>query len=261
MCAYVIPVYVTFKTAGDVPRELHREFHFSHMSSARANIHKAKLDGKNTLRYVTFNPAGIHNESVLYHKTRILVCTYDNQLQRRPLLFVTIDTGGFNTVTTRDRLNRFLPSGWHVFTDSGVMFVRTPSGTFPNVDGARYDGATGLPCEPDLHKDSTAETLILKRKIDKFCRALESNPFPTPSAGDPWCNMFPDGWNPRTMNRETLLDWLDSCYINGSFVAAAMRRKGWTDTALAMAHDRPRDFMPQIKRACRDYFKAGLGLA
>lgn len=41
----------------------------------------------------------------------------------------------------------------------------------------------------------------------------------------------------------------------------AMRRKGWQDAALAMAYHRPEDFLPQVKRACRDFFKAGLGLA
>lgn len=42
MAAYVIPVYVTFKTAGDMPRELHREYHFSHASSARAFMEKIR---------------------------------------------------------------------------------------------------------------------------------------------------------------------------------------------------------------------------
>lgn len=216
----------------------------------------ARLVAKNTLRYTLFNPAGIANESIVYHRTRILVLTYDNQLQRRPLLSVMINTGGYNTITTRERLNRFLPSGWHVFTDKGFMFVSTPSGTWPHDDGALYDGATGKPCAPERHKDSRALAVAIKRKIDKFCRALDSNPFPTPSAGDPWVM----DWNPRTIGESVLLDWLDSCYVNGSLVAAAMTRKGWTYTALGMAHHRPRDFLPQIKRACRDYFKAGLGL-
>lgn len=215
----------------------------------------SRLVAKNTLKYTTHD-SGIHNESVFYHKTRILTCTYDNQVKSRPLLTVTIDSGGWNTLTTRERLNRFLPSGWHVFTDKGFLFVRTPSGMFPNCDGAAYDGR-GLPLKPELHIDERARAVMLKRKIDGFCHALEPNPFPAPCNGDP----IVFDWNPRTIGEYVLLDWLDSKYINGSFVAACLKRKGWTDTALSMAYHRPKDFAAQIKRACRDYFKAGLGLA
>lgn len=216
----------------------------------------ARLDGKNTLRYTVFNTPGIASESVIYHKTRILVCRYDNQIQSRPLLDVSINTGGFNTVTTRERLNRFLPSGWSVYTDSGFLYVRTPAGVFPHVDCATFK-PDGNPCKPELHKDSRAVAVALKRKIDRFARLIDSKGFPEPSSGDPWII----DWNPRAIGESVLIDWLDSEYLNGSLVVHAMRRKGWTDTALSMAYHRPDDFKPQIKRAVRDFFKAGLGLA
>ncbi len=137
----------------------------------------------------------------------------------------------------------------------------TPAGTFPHVDCARYDGATGKPCEPDLHKDSRAVAVALKRKIDKFCRALDSEGFPEPCAGDPW--VF--DWNPRAIGESVLLDWLDSEYVNGSLIVAALKRKGLTDTGISMAyHDmkdrRGKSWTPRVKRAVRDFFKAGLGL-
>lgn len=223
-------------------------------------IIKSRLVAKNTLRYTMFPEPGIHAESIVYHKTRILVLTYDNQYKARPLLSVMVNTNGYNTVSTRDRLNEFLPSGWNVHTEKGFMFVRTPAGTFPHVDGATYDGATGKPHKPELHKDSRAVAVALKRKIDKFCRALDSEGFPEPCAGDPW--VF--DWNPRAVGEHVLLDWLDSCYVNGSLIVNALRRKGLTDTGISMAyHDMKegrKSWSPRIKRAVRDYFKAGLGL-
>lgn len=221
----------------------------------------ARLVAKNTLRYSVFRKPGIESVCTIYHTTRILDCTYDNQIQSRPLLAVTIDSGGWNTLTTRDRLNRFLPHGWHVYTDSGILFVTTPAGTFQNVDGATYDGS-GKPLAPELHKDSRAAAILLKRKIDKFCRAIDSEGFPAPDAGDPWVT----DWNPRNMGQDVLTEWLDSCYVNGSFIAAALARKGVTDAGIGMAfRDMQRDndshWKARIKRACRDYFKAGFGLA
>ena len=38
---------------------------------------------------------------------------------------------------------------------------------FPHVDGARYDG-NGKPCEPELHKDSRAESVIDYGDSDTF---------------------------------------------------------------------------------------------
>lgn len=218
---------------------------------------------KNTLRYTMFPEPGIHAESIVYHKTRILVVTYDNQIQCRPILSVMINTGGFNTITTRERLNRFLPRGWSCYTDSGFLYIRTPAGVFPHVDGATYDGATGKPHKPELHKDSRAVVVALKRKIDKFARLIDSKGFPEPSSGDPWIM----DWNPRAIGEDVLIDWLDSKYLNGSLVINALRRKGLTDAGIGLYfHDmkegkRRTSAAPTIKRAVRDFFKDGLGLA
>lgn len=223
---------------------------------------KARLAAKNTLAYVMFHSPGIHSESWIYHETRILVVTYDNQIQCRPILSVMINTGGFNTITTRERLNRFLPRGWSCYTDSGFLYIRTPAGVFPHVDCATFK-PDGNPCKPEIHKDSRAVAVALKRKIDKFARLIDSKGFPEPSSGDPWIM----DWNPRAIGEDVLIDWLDSEYLNGSLVINALRRKGLTDAGIGLYfHDmkegkRRTSAAPTIKRAVRDFFKAGLGLA
>jgi hypothetical protein len=36
---------------------------------------------------------------------------------------IKVNTGGWNTVTTRDRLNRYLPRPWHVYSERGAMIL------------------------------------------------------------------------------------------------------------------------------------------
>lgn len=224
---------------------------------------KARLAAKNTLAYVMFHSPGIHSESWIYHETRILVVTYDNQIQCRPILSVMINTGGFNTITTRERLNRFLPPAWSVQTHNGVLFVKTPAGTFSNVDGAEYNG-DGSPKNPALHKNEMAETLRIKKLIDAMAKKLaRMESLPLPGGGDPW---FVEWGNPEKIGKETLVDWLESCYINGSLLLGAMKRKGRNDYVLSLVYsEKPssgrHSWRNQLRRDVRAFFKAGLGLA
>jgi len=36
---------------------------------------------------------------------------------------VRVNTGGWNTVTTKDRISRYIPRPWHVWSESGYMFI------------------------------------------------------------------------------------------------------------------------------------------
>ncbi len=42
---------------------------------------------------------------------------------------VRVNTGGWETVTTRERMNRYLPEGFRVFNEKRVMYMGLPSGT------------------------------------------------------------------------------------------------------------------------------------
>ena len=45
-----------------------------------------------------------------------------------------LDSGGWRTVTTKERMNRFLPSGYNVFQKDFDWFVNTPKGIVPFID-------------------------------------------------------------------------------------------------------------------------------
>jgi hypothetical protein len=44
---------------------------------------------------------------------------------------IVLDTGGWRTVTTKDRLNRFTPADVRVYADLGDWYVRTREGVRP----------------------------------------------------------------------------------------------------------------------------------
>ncbi len=52
---------------------------------------------------------------VRLHNTTILLFLADGSME--------LNLGGYNTVTTRDRLNRYLPCPWHVFSERGTCIL------------------------------------------------------------------------------------------------------------------------------------------
>lgn len=82
---------------------------------------RAKLAARNTLDYVDAD--GVRR--IRLHATDILTIRADGAFE--------IDTGGWNTVTTRARLNDFLPGGWRVYTYCGRIYLRRAGADAPSV--------------------------------------------------------------------------------------------------------------------------------
>ncbi len=54
---------------------------------------------------------------------------------------VRVNTGGWQTITTRERMNRYLPEGFRVFNSKRVMWMGLP-------DGTRVEFQDGFLCIP-----------------------------------------------------------------------------------------------------------------
>lgn len=82
-----------------------------------------KKTGKSKSKKVANNTLEIDHgngkSSIRLHDTDIL--TFENGK-------VTLDSGGWQTVTTKQRLNRFLPSGYRITQKNFEWFVNTPNG-------------------------------------------------------------------------------------------------------------------------------------
>jgi hypothetical protein len=68
---------------------------------------------------------------VTYHSTTIV--TY--QLDPDGVILMTLNTGGYHTVTTKQRINALLPDGYRLYSKKFELFIQTPLG-----DERFYDG-------------------------------------------------------------------------------------------------------------------------
>lgn len=147
----------------------------AHQDHRAAILEPAKV-ANNTLRYRLADGRTF----VRLHLTDII--------ETAPTGAITVDTGGHNTPTTRDRLNRFLPSGLRVQTSRGVAYLNgTPFRRTITITPAR---GTDTDIEPDdfpslahaerallphLHADETREVLAAdKRAIAKWLKAQKA---------------------------------------------------------------------------------------
>ncbi len=68
--------------------------------------------------------------AIKYHNTNILKINQEN--------IVTLSTGGWETTTTKDRLNQFLSCrGFGIFQKKGTWYIRGNDETVPYEDGMR----------------------------------------------------------------------------------------------------------------------------
>jgi hypothetical protein len=131
--------------------------------------------------------------AIMYYATDVVTYYPDGRIK--------LDSGGWMTVSTKERLNQFSP--FHVWQNKGVWYVSKNPGwnviqSVPYKDGMTWDGewlGAGS-------KDSEKESKDLIKKIDKYVKgyikALEDGKVPTPSSGDCWgcCMKTEDGKEP-----------------------------------------------------------------
>lgn len=124
---------------------------------------------------------------------------------------VTLDGGGYRSMTTRGRFNAYLPSGFQVHADKG-WHIHTPAGVFPFVDGARFN-AKGEPLNQSKLDKAADKVKREKALVAKFLRHAKEKGWADP-AGDPWIFEFPD--------RELALDYLRTNYFTRRLMGLAL---------------------------------------
>lgn len=127
---------------------------------------------------------------------------------------VAVDTGGYNTVTTRARLNEFGGRlGVRVHTAKGVLHVN------------------GVPCHrrawvyPDgkVKTDMNEKNLDrLRSELDGFMDEWKRKGLPARNNGDPWVIS-------TDIAEETMIDWVRSRYVFRNFAFLAFRFSGLTE--------------------------------
>jgi len=109
---------------------------------------------------------------------------------------ITMTSGGWKTITTKDRINRYLPNRFYISQTQGVWALhdREAYKSVPFVDGMTIGPRGGLP----KGKSQTRELALIKRintYAKAYTKALLAGKVAVPSAGDCWgcCMRNDDG--------------------------------------------------------------------
>ena len=151
-----------------------------------------------------------------------------------------VRTGGWNTLTTRDRLNRYAPGRF--FTEKGILYWSPRAGANPIIfeegmivgeEGKVYDYDADAALDHEQHvSDMKAR---IKRYLDGYMKALEAR-MPIPSGGDCWfcCMVTEEGLSmgDHWHDHDHLIDHMDTNYYVPSLVVNALREAGFEDRQL-----------------------------
>jgi hypothetical protein len=176
---------------------------------------KPKSMAINTVRYTDANG----DTRYRFHETDIVIAHKDGTF--------TLNTGGWNTPTTKERISRYAPV--RPYTVKGQLWLNSET---PFFDGVHVD-AEGKPMgvEP-FRKSDAKDNLKLRARINKFVRMVDDcKTLPIPDNGDCWfCSMFDKGGK----DTSHLQSHVDDSYLHGSLLVNAMREAGFGDDQIRL---------------------------
>jgi hypothetical protein len=189
--------------------------------------------------------------------------------------FIGINSGGWRTVTTKARINDYLPNGYRISQERSIWYWRNSAAGF---EGARSIFTDGDTISPDGSLSAQAGTgaeekdrAMLKR-IDKYAKLYgKALPLDRPSGGDCWgCHLRDSATGGEAMGTDHLLSHMDEGYVVPSLAQAAMKAAGagvaWYWCVFKNADGKEGGFLmdsakKEIVRWVRRYMRRRLGLA
>jgi hypothetical protein len=247
-------------------------------AAAGLEVTSSRKLANNTLAGITADGANF----VLLHKT---VVFHEDKRGR-----VTLNSGGWKTVTTKDRISSALKSynrkrgcNWSLVQNRGAWYL-SPDGYWdgkdnwvPFEDGIQLHYKRGIPktWQTSGARKAAADKRVLAmidRYITKCGKVLDKDGhFPEPSGGDCWyCYMCEVGsgkpLGDAIKDREHILSHLREGYIMGSLIANALKSAGagvlWYEWAFkGDSFLGAKSFKTQILRMIKRYLKRQMGIA
>lgn len=231
----------------------------------------AILQGRNhSKKKLANNTYAIRRElgaiAIQLHETDVLTFMPDKS--------VVVTSGGWKTVTTKDRINTYLPSGYRIFQSGGVWYWAKPQQDgFQDVnhstiftDGDTISKRGKLVTSGNGPKEK--ELKALRKQINNFAAfCAEKVPLPLPGPGDCfYCQMVvSDGPNKgQTLgdahkNTDHLRRHMEEGYCVPSLVLRALQERGYGPMILNMAFNPDGENAPKFKtdvgNISRDYVK------
>ena len=111
-----------------------------------------------------------------------------------------LNSNGWQTVTTKSRMNNYMPSGYSLYQEQGIWFIAKHGeweNSLPYADGCFFDGKEWNGLREDPKKTQRLRKQIRKYSKD-FVKALTKRQLSAPDGGDCWCCALKDQ-NGKTM--------------------------------------------------------------
>lgn len=145
---------------------------------------------------------------------------------------IVLNSGGWRTVTTKERMNRFSPlsisqSKGHWGVVAGPDFWSDPSQAVSYADGMTYHSDTGKfsGVGPDPAEEQKLRARLRKFAAD-YIKALKDGKVPEPSGGDCWGCHFRTEDSKGGMGNDHILGHLKERYYVPSMITNAFKAFG-----------------------------------
>lgn len=209
--------------------------------------------------------------AVRLHNTDIILFYPDGR--------VTLNTGGWKTVTTKDRINNFAP--FNVWSKRGTWFTKVKGTDIPFADGMTISASGNVTGAGDANTEEQEKELRKRAKAyaEGFVHALYAGQVKLPGLGDCMiCRM------PSLAKMEHIESHMSESYYVPTLLVTALNSFGASQFAMATAQNlmatavpigglaealaytaqraKPRDFAAtQIQKCIRRYVLRQLGVA
>lgn len=231
-----------------------RNTKFTLMQSLSSDVDRntVRLVANNTLRYL------YPDESIGYslHGTEV-VRLYKNGT-------VLLNSGGYRTVTTKDRINTFLPSGIRLSQDRCQWFISRDGERVSFFDGMKIHPKKPLPVRTKVIQRDNKFQKQIAAYCSKLGRMIDKGFDCKPTNGDCWYCMMTTtegkSLGDASGDLNHLKSHLKEKYVMGSLVVRAMEWCGQSQGGMYLMLSRPKDFRGMIVRYVRKYLRGKFGL-
>lgn len=243
---------------------------------AGVDCEKSRLIDNNTVEYYRADGSKV----IRLHLTDIITFNPDGSC--------TLDSGGWQTVTTKDRMNKYGPLGLHVLQEKSVWYV------YDTIANSKYSTtyakdarenwipyADGITIHPDGsvkgQGEDPRELIKLQKDINRYVKgfmsALDKRKIEQPGPGDCWGCYFKDKKTGReVMGSDHILDHFKKKYYVPSLLFNAIKEIPVSQVAMhyigysTKMHDEPLTWAvdlakDQVSKSLKRYLKRRLGMA
>lgn len=162
--------------------------------------------------------------AIRLHDTDIIIVRHDDTF--------VLDSGGWRTPTTKDRMNRFSPA--RVYQKNHQWYIWP--GPTPFFDGIQID-IDGKPIDVDAGQPELAlmEERQLNKMIDRMIRKMRKMPeLPPPGNGDCMGCLMVSKDGERPLGTDCVWLHLEENYIHGALIVRAMQWAGYRPAGIAI---------------------------